>query len=237
MRRYIDLNVDMELFLKNPTFRVAYEIKRSGLHGIAVSSDSKMNDEDLKSIKKTLKEYGLDVVSRVNFEPKNRSQLLNFLRRNRLKYEVIGIKPLTNELATLSARDRRVDLIYYDLNNRKIAFRESTAHVCAGALEIQVRPLLALSTREGIHKILIRLIREARVAVEHDIPIVITSSARNMTEIRAARDMAALAKCLGLGEGCSLDAVSKNPIEIITRNRLKLSRGHIVERAQIGDIE
>jgi RNase P/RNase MRP subunit p30 len=237
MRRYVDLNVEMELFLKNPVSRVAHEIKRSGFHGVALSSDPNTNCGSLKSIRESMREHGLDVAFRVNFEPRSRQELLKFLRRNRMRFEVIGVKPLTNELATVSARDHRVDLIYYDLSKRNTVFRESVAHVCVGALEIQVRPLVALSARGGIHEIFARLMREVRIAVEHDIPIVVTSSARELSEIRAARDMAALAECLGLSGGGSLDAVSRNPMEIISRNRLKLSERYIMEGVQLlGDV-
>lgn len=235
MRKYVDLNVEMELFLKNPLSKVAYEIKKSGFHGIALSTIPQTNINNLISIKEEVKGYKLDVALRVNFEPKNRLELLKFLRRNRGRYEVIGIKPLTNELATISARDRRVDVIYYDLNNRKTMFRESTAHVCTCALEIQIRPLLALSSQGNLHKILNRLIKEIEIAVDHDIPIVIASSAKKIGEIRAAKDMAALAKCLGLGDEDSLDTVSRNPMGIISRNRLKLSKKHVMEGVQLGE--
>ncbi|MBS7644713.1 MAG: RNase P subunit p30 family protein [Candidatus Bathyarchaeia archaeon] len=235
MRRYIDLNVEMELFLKNPTSKVVYEIKRSGFHGLALSAAPEVNIKDLKSIKEKIRGYGLDVALRVNFEPRNRPELLKFLRKNRVRFEVVGVKPLTNELATLSARDSRVDVIYYDLNNWKITFRESTAHVCTSALEIQIRPLVASSIQGGVHALLTRLTREIEVALKHDVPVVMTSSARNLSEIKAARDMAALAKCLGLGEH-SLDVVSKNPMDIISRNRLKLSRGHLMEGVQLRDL-
>ncbi|MGC8962198.1 MAG: RNase P subunit p30 family protein, partial [Candidatus Bathyarchaeia archaeon] len=189
--------------------------------------------KDLNSIKEKIRGYGLDVALRVNFEPRNRLELLKFLRKNRMRFEVIGVKPLTNELATLSARDRRVDLLYYDFNNWKITFRESTAHVCTSALEVPIRPLIASSTQGSIHALLTRLRKEVEVALEHDIPVVITSAARGLSEIRAARDMAALARCLGLKERNSLDVVSKNPMEIISRNRLKLNRKYVMEGIQL----
>ena len=233
MRVYIDLNVEMGLFLKNPVSKVAYEIRKSGFNGLALSASPGTDIKDLNSIKEKIRGYGLDVALRVNFEPRNRLELLKFLRKNRMRFEVIGVKPLTNELATLSARDRRVDLLYYDFNNWKITFRESTAHVCTSALEVPIRPLIASSTQGSIHALLTRLRKEVEVALEHDIPVVITSAARGLSEIRAARDMAAPARCLGLKERNSLDVVSKNPMEIISRNRLKLNRKYVMEGIQL----
>lgn len=236
MRRYIDLNMDMELFLEDSPSKVAEEIKKSGFHGIAISATPQADINNLMPIKEDLRKRKLDVALRVNFEPKSRLELLKFLRRNRRRYEIIGIKPLTNELAIISARDHRVDVIYYDLNNKRVMFRESTAHVCKCALEIQIRQLLLLQSQGNLYKILSRLIKEIEIAVEHDIPIVVASSAKKIWEIRAARDIAALGKCLGLSEEYSLDTISKNPMEIISRNRIKLSRKQVMEGVRLGEM-
>ncbi len=233
MRKYVDLNLNKELFLKVSPSKIALELKNSGFSSIAVSSDPNTRPKEINAIKENLENFGIDVAPRVDLKPQSRAELLRLLRKNRSRFEIVSIKPVNKELAVTSARDRRVDTIYYELTNRRLQFRESTAHVCTSILEIQLRPLIQLSLRGSIHTIMSRIINEVKIALKHGVPIVITSSAKEIEDIKAAKDMAAFSKCLGLKDEDSLDTVSEIPMRIISRNRIKLSEGYMMEGVEL----
>jgi RNase P/RNase MRP subunit p30 len=65
--------------------------------------------------------------------------------------------------------------------------------------------------------------REAAIAGEFHVPIVVSSGVAAEMLLRKPREMAALAFLFGLDEASALEAVSQNPVAIVKRNREKLS--------------
>lgn len=171
-----------------------------------------------------------DLVSRVDVKPKSQSDLIRLLRRLRRKFEVICVLCESKEVARQAAKDHRVDLInfpnidfhrnYFDRAEAELASKSSTA------LEFDLRSLLLLSGPSRV-KLLSGLRREAAIALEFHVPIVISSGASDVWLLRKPREMAVLAELFGLSETQALNAVSINPQEIVTRNRGKLCASYI----------
>jgi RNase P/RNase MRP subunit p30 len=65
--------------------------------------------------------------------------------------------------------------------------------------------------------------REAALAREFHVPILVSSGVGEAPMMRMPRDMASLAYLFGLNETEAFDAVSTNPYAIVARNRDKLS--------------
>jgi RNase P/RNase MRP subunit p30 len=65
--------------------------------------------------------------------------------------------------------------------------------------------------------------REAAIAKEFHVPIVVSSGVSEERLLRRPREMAALTFLFGLDEVSALKAVSQNPVAIVKRNREKLS--------------
>ena len=69
--------------------------------------------------------------------------------------------------------------------------------------------------------------REAKLANEFHIPIVISSGVDQQHLMRMPRDLSSIAYLFGLSETEALDAVSINPNNIIGCNRKKLNQNFI----------
>lgn len=233
MRRYVDFKVNGDILANINSSKLALELRLCGFQVVVLSYPPNVALQKLKKNVLSLTDYGLDVATRVDISPTNRTELLKFLQKYRRRFDIISVKNVTNNVSVISARDRRVDTIYYDLTNRRLSFTESIAHICTSALEILIQPLLYVSPKKDLHRIFQRLHREVAIASTHNIPIILSSSATNLMEIRAARDIAAFAQCLGLKMKDSLNSVSTYPLEIIDRNRFKLSDHYIMNGVAI----
>ncbi len=229
MRKYVDFKINREILATLNGSKLALELRLSGFQVVVLSCPPNVALQKLKKNILSLTDHGLDVATRVDISPTNRAELLKFLQKYRRRFDIIGVKNVSSNVSVISARDRRVDTIYYDLTNRRLSFTESIAHICTSALEILIQPLLYVSPKKDLHRIFQRLHREVTIASKHNIPIILSSSATNIMEIRAARDIAAFAQCLGLKMIDSLNTVSTYPMEIIDRNRFKLSGHYIMD--------
>ena len=90
------------------------------------------------------------------------------------------------------------------------------------ALELDIKPLLVLEGPPRV-RLLSCMRREASIAREFHVPVVISSGASNASLLRKPRETAALSSLFGLSDTAALDAVSTNASSIVLRNREKLS--------------
>ena len=173
-----------------------------------------------------MSEVGIDLVSRVNLRPRTQNELTHQLRRLRRKFELICVICENKEVARQAAKDRRVDLLNFPaLDFRKRFFDRAEAELSSKslvALEIDMKPIIVLEGPARI-RFLSNLRRETTVAREFGVPIIISSGVSDEMLLRKPRELAALASLFGLDEASALQAVSKNPVTIVKRNREKLS--------------
>ena len=94
------------------------------------------------------------------------------------------------------------------------------------AFEVDVKPLFVLEGAARV-RFLSCLRREASIARDFGVPVVVSSGAASGFLLRKPLELAAFTGLFGLGEVEGLDAVSANPVQIVERNRLKLSRGFV----------
>ncbi len=225
-RAFADLHLRI-----NPKETQTFEryIKRAaklGYSQISVPFTSEPQSEEIIKLKTICTEAGIDFVSRVDLRPRNENELMHALRKLRRKIEVICVVCDSKEVARQAAKDRRVDLLSfpsYDYRKRFFDRQEAELASCGlAAFEIDVKPLLILEGPSRV-RLLSSLRREAAVASEFDVPLILSSGAAEERLMRMPRDMASLAFLFGLGESEALDAVSSNPAMIVKRNREKLS--------------
>ncbi len=119
-----------------------------------------------------------------------------------------------------------MDLLNFpSLDYHKRFFDRAEAELASNslaALEIDVKLLLALEGPARI-RLLSSLRREAAIAKEFDVPLVVSSGASEERFMRMPKDMASLTYLFGLNEASALKTVSANVIAIVERNREKLS--------------
>jgi len=173
----------------------------------------------------------IDVVKRVDLDPKNPSQLSQALRRYRWKTEVITVNCITKAVARQVGRDRRVDLITFPftMNWKKNYLDRQQAGLMrdsgCGYL-INVSELL-VSDANVLEKRIEFIKRNKDNAVKKGIPVVASSFASEPLELRDPYGLASLLSLIDVDEEHAYDMVSTMPYMIVARNREKLKDSYI----------
>ncbi|MDH5481983.1 MAG: hypothetical protein OEY22_03755 [Candidatus Bathyarchaeota archaeon] len=201
--------------------------KASGLGYRLIAATSQLNYiGEIERLKESCRETGVDFASRLDLKPRTPNELKHNLRKLRRKFEIVAVICESKNVARQAAKDRRVDLLNFpSLDFRRRFFDAAEAELASKALaslEIDMKPLLTLEGPLRI-RLLSNLRREVDIAQEFCIPIVISSGISNEYLMRKPVDLAALTSLFDLDMVSAVDAVSKNPIAIVKRNREKLS--------------
>ncbi len=189
-----------------------------GFTYIAVASINEVPDVDVKGHGIN----GLKVVKRVIIDARDKSEALSMIRKFRYKVQLISVKCNSLSLARFAARDRRVDILmmprdfplrFADKSEVKLALQGNTA------VEISLKELIEC---KSLSKVLALYQRLCLFARKIGVPIIISSGATNVYEMRSPRDMISLALLLDMPLHYAQHCVSTFPVEIIERNIKKL---------------
>lgn len=208
-------------------------VKRSsdlGYRSVAMSLPPNILREKIHKLKTICEKVGVDLVTRVDFVPKTSRELLRNLRRFRRKFEIISVICNSKSVARQAAKDRRVDLLAFSTGfPRRRFFDNAEAELASkaeGALEIDMASILFLTGFPRI-RFLSSLRKEVTIAEKSKVPIVISSGATDVSLLRGPHDYAALATLFDLPMSLALRGLSENPLDIVERNRKKLSSGYV----------
>ena len=188
--------------------------------------------ENLENMKRLIEKYSdsIEYVLRLNIRVKERRQLLKLLRRRRL-VTLVSVECSNREILRTAVRDRRVDLVYIPINKRiDFGIREAKAATGHDTLSLEFR--FWDLTKMRIDRIR-RIYRWVLAAKKYKVPIILTSGAKSLNEIRAPRDMAPLLTLFDLTLEEALTCISKNPLRIVNINKEKLSKNYIMPGVKI----
>ncbi|MEM3736590.1 MAG: RNase P subunit p30 family protein [Candidatus Bathyarchaeia archaeon] len=172
------------------------------------------------------REHGLEPVSRVDLKPETPNELLQSLRRLRRKYVVVAVECRTKQVARQAAKDHRVDILNFPFTYERSWFDMAEAELASSSnanLEINIVEILQ-ADNTGLLKIFTELRRRLTIAEKSRIGIVVSSGAESAINLRGPRDLIAFINLFGLSLESSKAAVSSYPLEIIKRNKEKLSQ-------------
>jgi len=235
-RIYADLHLCLNSKDSKHVLQIISKASRLGYSLIAMTFSPNSTEEEIGQLRNIGKEAKVDLVSRVDLKPKSPRELIYDLRKLRRKFEVIGVVCESKSVARQAAKDRRVDLLnFQSLDFRWRFFDRAEAELASKGLacfEVDVKPLLVLEGSVRV-RFLSCLRREVAIAEEFHVPIVISSGVSDGMLLRKPRELAALASLFDLGEASALEAVSKNPVAIVKRNRGKLSSGFVAPGIRI----
>jgi RNase P/RNase MRP subunit p30 len=225
-RVFADLHLRLNVKDHAATLRMIDKAAALGYRLIAVSLAPETHADEVAKLQAVCNEAGIDFVSRIDLRPRTQNELMHQLRRLRRKFEVICVACENKAVARQAAKDRRVDLLNFPLLDFRRRFFDGAeaelARNSLAALEIDVRPLLVLEGPARV-RLLSSLRREAAIASEFRVPIVVSSGVAREMLLRRPREMAALAFLFGLDESSALETVSQSAGTIVERNREKLS--------------
>jgi RNase P/RNase MRP subunit p30 len=184
---------------------------------------------------------GIDVVKRLDLDPRNTNELNRSLRNSRWHNEIITVNCRNKSVARQAGRDNRVDLITYPLvekwkenhlNHQQAGLmRDSGCGYLVDLSLLLTNDAYILSKRTEFLK------RNVHNALKRDIPVVASSYAVDKWGQRDPYGLASLLSLLGVEEEKALDMVSSVPYDIVKRNRGKLKDSYIIPGVWVIDDE
>lgn len=230
MKKYTDLHLAPAFGDSASIEKMASLVAELGFSLAGLSIHGRPNQDLKDRVESRFEDYGVDVAWRIDIVATSRHELLGQLRRNRGVVEIVGVQCQTDNVATVAARDGRVDLLYFDPTRGNVRFREKLAHSCSSALELQVG---RYASQMGVRDVLFRLREEARIAARVGVRTVLTSGARSPVELRGPHEMSALGIAMGLEKQIAELSVTRNPLSIVDMNRRRLDAVHVERGVQV----
>ncbi len=173
----------------------------------------------------------IDIVSRLDIDPKNPNELLRSLRSNRWKNELITVNCRTKSVARQAGKDHRVDMITFPLNenwrNNHLDKQQASLMRESGCgYLIDVSQLFTNDPQE-LRKRIEYLKRDTENASKGDIPVTASTCSYDKWGLRDLYSLAALLNLLHIDEDHALDMISSIPYNIVDANREKLKDSYI----------
>ncbi|MGB9714612.1 MAG: RNase P subunit p30 family protein [Candidatus Bathyarchaeales archaeon] len=235
-KAFADLHLCPNLKEFEQTARLVGKAAVLGYRLIAVAFQANSKAEEIEKVKGICQENGIDLATRVDLKPRTPKELIGFLRRVRRRFEVVAVVCDSKNVSRQAAKDHRVDLLNfpsYDFRKRFFDMAEAElASKASAALEIDMKPLLTLEGAARV-RLLSILRREAALAKNFHVPVVVSSGVQNEFLMRKPRELASLTQLFDLDMAEALNAVSKTPLAIVKRNREKLSPSFVAPGIRI----
>ena len=174
------------------------------------------------------------VLKRADLTGKNLKSIRKRVDDVRRRAMIVSVDLTSVDTANWAADDKRVDLL--TLNHlREYRLRDTTARLGAAsstALEIKFEPLLNLN---GLKRSkVIKMYRESvDTAIDSGMQVILSSGAKHPLQLRSSRAMCYLCELLGMERKYAEHAVNQAPLDIVERNRRKLSSDYIMDGLEI----
>lgn len=225
-RIYADLHLCPNLNNERQTARMIRKAAALGYRLIAIPVPLSFTEKKVRWLRNLCEEVGIEFASRIDLKPRTPRELIVNLRRLRRRFEIIAVLCETKQVARQAAKDRRVDLLNFPaINFRRRFFDKAEAELASSGLtafEIDVKPLIMFEGAARV-RLMSNLRKEVAIAQKFRVPTIVSSGVSDELHMRKPRELAALASLFDLKETAALEAVSKNPVAIVKRNREKLS--------------
>jgi len=225
-RAYADLHLCANISDPSHVSRLIRKASTLGYSLLAMPLSPRTPEHQFQQVKRVCGEVGMGFASRVDLKPHTADELLRDVRKFRRRFELVAVMCESKVVARQAAKDRRVDLLNFPQPDFRRAFFDSAeaelASACLASFEVDLGPLLQ---QEGAARVrlLSFLRREVQTAKEFHVPIVLSSGVSEELLMRRPIDLASLSFLLGLDKDVATEAVSKNPMAIVARNREKLN--------------
>jgi ribonuclease P/MRP protein subunit RPP1 len=209
--------------------KLAMEAINLGYHGIALVRDSEefeknnllngnVSKQHIKNISQPL------VLKGVEIKAKNPEDLKKKINKFRKDMDVILVQGGNLKINRAATEDPRVDILCYPHRSR---IDSGINHVLAAkaaenrvAIEINLKYLL-INRLNQRHRILSQFQQIVKLHRKFKFPVIITSEANSIYDLRGPSDVIALAACFGMTNEEATEAMSAIPQEIMERNKLR----------------
>jgi RNase P/RNase MRP subunit p30 len=210
--------------------RIAEILSVAGYSTIGLTVPTGLFRDKVAALRQVFSDNGLEVVLRVDLGSRSREELLRSLRRFRSAYDVIAVKCLSEHVARVACRDRRVDLVFFDLENPRIRFSHALANLLRGAIEVNLMSAVLHNIKGSVYG---AISKTFSIAQEHDVKVVLSNGTDKPEAIRSPIQVAALATTLGLSQRAALDGIGSTPMSIVAENVERHGREYIEEGVRV----
>jgi ribonuclease P/MRP protein subunit RPP1 len=222
---FLDLHIIPRVDDEPSCTRTAQLLALSGYNAVGLTVPTGLLRDRLDILRDCFQDSGVEVFLRVDLTCAKREELLKLLRRFRPTFDIIGVKCTNHRLALVAARDRRVDLIFFDSATRHVWFDDAIANVSNATLELNLSTLFEMAN----HLILTKLMKDVRIARRHNVDMVLSSGATSPLLVRTPIQLAAIAEILGLSKQQAINGVSTIPSHLLNANVERRSRNYVEE--------
>ena len=227
MQKLIDLHVIPRVDDEISCRQTGQLLRDAGYGAVALTVPTGVMKERLRLLRSMFLDSNIEVFFRVDLNCSSRQELLKLLRRFRSSYDVVSVNCSNHALALVAARDRRVDVIFFDPSKRNVWFDHSIANVLRAALEFNLSTML--TERGPIQKSM----KEINIAKEHKVKIVLSSGSTSPLMIRTPSQLSAIGTILGLSKDQARDGAMKLPWLIVKQNVERRSHKYVEEGVSI----
>ncbi len=221
----IDLNVCPSN--KNDVHLFKDMAKTLGFTGIATSFDVEQTE--------SVQEEGFFLVRREEIATKQLNHLKKILNQIRNRSLLISLSLGGIDGLNWAASDGRIDLITLYGTSGSKSLRTTTAKLAAESgtfLEVVVAPLINVIGL--VRSKMLKYYREAiSIAKAVEMPVMISSGAKEPMHMRAPMALVYIGQMLGLDFQSARDAVFKLPHELLERNKRKISPDMIAPGVEV----
>lgn len=190
--------------------------KHLGFAGIAVTNHSNSDP-----IAKTGSDKGLEVFRGVELVASNPSKLHGLVGKFRRKVDVLAVHGGDEGINRAAVENPNVDVLLHPATLKGSGLNHVLAKSASDndvAIAFDIVSLLTLRGGRRVHAL--SHFRECLLlARKYDVPFLLTSNASFCYELRAPREIIAMATLFGMGHDEAVMALSETPAEIISRSR------------------
>jgi RNase P/RNase MRP subunit p30 len=230
VQQYADLHVVPHVDDIRSCQKVAKTLSLAGYSVTGLTLPTGLFRERAAELRKVFSDNDVETVLRVDLASKSREELLRSLRRFRNTCDIVAVKCLSTRVAHVACRDRRVDVVFFDLENASVGFSHALANLLRGAIEMNLVSAMFGDVKTGVYETITKALS---IAGEHKVKVVLSSGADRPEMIRSPSQVVALASTLGLPQRAAYDAVSSTPISIVAENAKRRSAAYIEEGVRV----
>lgn len=230
--QFYDLNVHSIPDGKNAPPEMAALAKHFGYAGIAITNHS--NTESKPS---EFEANGFEVFRGVEIVSKNASKLHGLIGKYRNSVDVLIVHGGDENINRAAVENKNVDILAHPMTPKDSGLNHVLAKsACENNVAIEFNLDAIFKGRGGrrVHA-LSHFRKNVEIARKFDVPMIITSNAASRFDLRAPREMMALAGLFGMDKNEAIAAISTVPAGIIARNRPR--SGFIREGVEVIDAD
>ncbi len=222
MPKYYDLHVHSHPEGVDAPDKLVSMAKRYGYAGIVIANHSDHWSEFVGAIS------GVEIVATRTAELKKK------IEEYRPKVEILLVHGGDVKINRAAVEDPRVDILAHPIG-RNNEFNHILAKLAAKndvAIEFNMDVLIHLRGNPRIYA-LSDFQHNLKLARKYDVPIILASNAMSCYDLRAPKEMVALASLFGMSEEEAILALSTTPMKIIETNRKRKSPEYVIEGVEI----